>query len=38
MEHGNSGEGKAGAQAVIDAYKAVDSFNPWNRDRALYKI
>jgi hydroxypyruvate isomerase len=28
MEHGNSGEGKAGAQAVIDAYKAVDSFNP----------
>ncbi|MDO1499490.1 TIM barrel protein [Winogradskyella maritima] len=26
MEHGNSKSGKAGEQAVIDAYKEVDSF------------
>lgn len=26
MEHGNSGEGKAGEQAVIEAYRAVDGF------------
>lgn len=26
MEHGNSKQGKAGEQAVIDAYKEVDSF------------
>ncbi len=26
MEHGNSKEGKAGEQAVIDAYKEVDAF------------
>ncbi len=26
MEHGNSREGKAGEQAVIDAYKEVDAF------------
>lgn len=26
MEHGNSTDGKAGEQAVIDAYKEVDSF------------
>jgi len=28
MEHGNSTDGKAGEQAVIDAYKKVDSFTP----------
>lgn len=28
MEHGNAGDGKAGAQAVIDAYREVDSFVP----------